>query len=117
MLECKKLTNAKRSGDIIIRTSYERTTPESAEQGDCSDRGWIDEDGEMFETVEDAIAWLQGQGACHPSDYPVCCSGRTWYSTEPECVNYRTAEYETRSYFLSGLSGADELTVYAAITI
>lgn len=106
-----------------IRTSFARITPESAEEGDHSETGWIDEEGKTFTAdeesgtiVEQAIEWLQRDGACYASDSPTCHIDHTWYSAESECTRWWSGEHETRSFHLSGFTEADQLTIYKAIT-
>lgn len=99
-------------GDKVIRTSYETWDEEDIEAGDTDKRGWEDEEGVVFETVEDAIKWLKDQGAVHPSDSRFRTG--TWYSTEDE-LNFTTGERTIRSFHLKGFSGEEEEEIYNAI--
>jgi len=84
--------------EILIRTSYETVTPESAEEGDAADRGWEDEEGEQFESVEDAIEWLKRKGVQHASSshfHP-----GIWYSSG-EDQDFGTGETTTYSFHLT----------------
>lgn len=104
-----------------IRISYEQMTPESAEDGDTSDRGWIDEEGvEMdldewdFEdeiTVAEKVAkYLQKEGATEPSSSGG--GGGTWYSTGWDTIDYGTGTSECRSYHLVNFTEEEEDEIY-----
>ncbi len=76
--------------------TYETITPESAEIGDCEDRGYIAEDV----TLREAIGELNGaavEPSCYPfdADYPY-----TWFSTVDGDTDYRTGAVEYRSLHL-----------------
>jgi hypothetical protein len=104
-----------------ICITFSQTTPESSEQGDYSDSGWIDEEGKSMEpdefdreerlTAADlAVKFLQDEGVMEPSSsdfYP-----GVWYSTEWHTVNYRTGTDEERSYHLRDFSEAEEKAIW-----
>jgi hypothetical protein len=98
---------------IIIKTSYMRTTEESAMEGDWSDTGWIDEEGEEFENVEDAIDWLESEGAIHPSSSAF--SEGIWYDSDPEMIDYETGEDERRSFHIKGASIGEQKEIFKKI--
>lgn len=117
---------SKRFPRILI--SFSRTTPESAEDGDFSETGWIDEEGvEMTpdidyedddpykETVASkAIAFLKDEGACYASSsdfYP-----GVWYTTEYQTLDYHTGEEEEKSYHLKGFTEEEEQAIYQGVT-
>jgi hypothetical protein len=66
--------------NIKITTTYQIVSPESAEIGDVEEQGWYDEEGETFETPQEAVEFLTDNYAVHPSDYP-SNSAKSW-STE-----------------------------------
>lgn len=107
-----------------IRTTFSRVTPESAEQGDTSSTGWIDDEGEDMTpdefdvedgvtTVDKAVKFLFDAGAYHASSshFHVGC----WYHTEYTCVDYHTAEEEERSYHLDGFTEAQQREIFNRI--
>lgn len=100
-----------------IRISFEQLTPESAEHGDISDSGWVDEDGvsmvpdefdkeEGLSCADLAAAYLKREGAVEAS------SSRfhpgVWYSTGFSTIDYATGTEEQRSYHLVDFSEAEE---------
>lgn len=104
--------------DPRILTTFEKVTPESAEEGDVSDRGWIDEDGESMVPDEDtesvaetAMKFLLDKGATEPSSshfHP-----EIWYTSYEVSENYRTGEVESRSYHLKDFTSEEEREVFA----
>lgn len=107
--------------DRRIRISYERTTPESAERGDVSDTGWLDEKGKSMEpdafdredglTATDLAArFLYDKGACEASAsmfYP-----GIWYSGNYHVVDYRTGEEEQLNFHLVNFEADEQHEVY-----
>lgn len=104
---------------IVI--TFSRTTPESAEQGDFSETGWIDEEGESMEpdhwdrdegitAVDKAAKFLWDEGAWHASSshfHP-----GVWYSTESSTTDYQTGETEERSFHLKEFTPEQEQEVW-----
>ena len=90
-----------------ICISYEIVTPDDAETGEASDRGWIDEDGVNIELdgfdieegkniVDETVRYLQREGAILPSDYP---GAARWFSTEGcQDSNWITKSYHFVNY-------------------
>ena len=72
---------------ILIRETYEVITPESAEQGDTEERGWIDEEGTEY-TFTELVALLQG---CEHS-------GNDWATCVAYDFDYTIGGEESRSY-------------------
>ncbi len=112
-----------------IRQSFEIVTPESAAEGDASERGWIDEEGTPIVPDDDDIEEYGDEsaaavalavkhiGSCvEASDYPTCQPGRTWYTSADCCVDYRTGAETRYSWFLDGFSDAEQLAIYAELT-
>jgi hypothetical protein len=107
-----------------IRTTYDIVTEESAAHGDVAERGWIDEEGEVMEPDADeeaegitavslAVKFLRDAGGIYPSS-----SGfhpGVWYSNEAE-QDYRTGEWETRSYHLVNFTTEEQKEIYEALT-
>ncbi len=108
-----------------ITISFARTTPESAEQGDFSATGWVNEEGvdmepdewdveEGLTAVDKAVKYLKKEGATYPSAnffYP-----DVWYSSASDVVDYHTGEEEERSYFLKGFDEDELEHVYTRMT-
>jgi hypothetical protein len=99
----------------LICITFEIVTPESAEQGDVAERGWIDEEGDEFEDDETETAadlaakYLIEQGACEPSSS--WAHDGVWYSDEGT-PDYATGAVETRSYHLKGFTLTEQLHIY-----
>lgn len=106
-----------------IAITYETVTPESAEQGDVDDRGWIDQDGEdMDETAEDfydgdvvkaTIKGLRDNGVSEPSSshfHP-----GVWYTAYEYNRDYRTGAVENRSFHLKGYTEDEERRVFEGL--
>jgi hypothetical protein len=114
----EQAAKAPKSDKPVIRTTFSRTTPESVEQGDFSETGWIDEDGvdmtpepDTDETVVDnAVRFLRYEGVIEASSSSF--HRGIWYSTEWSTIDYRTGEEEERSYHLHGFTEEQEREVY-----
>ncbi len=108
----------------LIRISFSQTTPESAEAGDNSATGWIDEAGQPMDpdewdddgttAVDKAVRFLEREGATEPSGstwYP-----HLWYSwSDAQTVDYRTGTDEIRSYHLDGFSDEEGRAILARL--
>lgn len=112
----------------LIRISYEVITPESAEMGDASERGWIDEEGVVIEPDADdienagATLWAVVNAAVdvigykrQPSNYPFV-PGFTWYTESDGDEDYATGAVTYRSYHLSGFTSEEEQEIYNVVT-
>lgn len=104
-----------------IVSTYSETTPESAEDGDCSDTGWIDEDGESCEpededetAIDNAVRILRNAGVTEPSSSAF--HPGLWYSTEPQVIDYSTGTEREESYHLKGFSEDEEREIYRRMT-
>ena len=62
---------------IKITTTYQIVSPESAEVGECEEQGFHDEVGEVFESVSDAVEFLNDHYVAHPSESP-SDSAKSW---------------------------------------
>jgi hypothetical protein len=105
-----------------ILITYSQTTPESAEQGDTSDTGFINDEGVSMELDEWDIAdeltlaaktvkYLKSEGACYASSGQFHAG--VWYSTENSIVDYSTCTEEERSFHLKGFTEEQEREVWA----
>lgn len=112
----------------LIRISYEVITPESAEIGEVSERGWIDEEGVVIEPddgdIEDAgsVLWAVVNAAVgvighrqQPSSYP-CSPGFTWYTESDGDEDYATDAVTYKSWHLSGFTPEEEHAIYNEVT-
>lgn len=115
----------------LIRISYDVVTPESAEQGDYAETGWVNEQGVPCEPDEhdreegltrvDLAVQLIG-----PFVEPSGGLGRgcdavhnlrlLWYSDAEGDINYRTGAERRHSYHLDGFTDAEKLEIYQRIT-
>lgn len=107
-------------GPPRILTTYNKTTPESVEQGDFSESGWEDEDGvdmtpdewdreDGLTAATKAAKWLQDKGAYNTSAshfHP-----GMWYSTEWSS-DYRTGEETEYNFHLKGFTEAEEQEIF-----
>jgi hypothetical protein len=96
-----------------IRISYEVITPESAENGDVEERGWIDEEGTEH-SVESAVELLTREHYVSPSSSAF--HPGVWYSDADSDVDYRTGAETHSSYHLAGFSEQEERAIFAAVT-
>jgi hypothetical protein len=98
-----------------IKITYSQTTPESANDGDFSDSGWINEEGVEFtetneELIEEVVTYLRNEGVCEASS-SMFRKG-IWYSTEWFVEDYGTMTEEQDSYHLYNFSEEQERTIY-----
>lgn len=104
-----------------IRVSFNRTTPESVEQGDFSESGWIDEEGvsmmpddydreDGITAVDKAVNFLKNEGV-HEMSSSHFHPG-VWYSTEWQTIDYSTGAEEERNYHLSGFTPDQEREIW-----
>lgn len=94
---------------ILIRTTYETVTPESAECGDAADRGWVDQEGTEYELAE-AISKLEG---CEPSSSMFHVG--VWYTQADGETDFRTGA-ETRESYHVEASETEQRAIFDAIT-
>lgn len=118
-----------------IATAYTTITPESAEEGDHADRGWVDQDGDDIEVdadeiaeahetddgtpvisaiVNKAIRWLKDQGAYETSSSSF--HPGVWYSTPYEVSDYSTGEERQEDFFLRNFSDQEEKRIFEEFT-
>lgn len=97
-----------------ISISYEVWDEDSIEAGETDDKGWKDEEGEEFDSVEDAIKFLKKKSANNPSN-GAYHSG-TYYKDDGT-ENVKTGETKYLTYHLNGNWTEDEKkAIYKAIT-
>lgn len=97
-----------------ISISYEVWDEDSIEAGETDDKGWKDEEGEEFDSVEDAIKFLKKKSANNPSN-GAYHSG-TYYKDDGT-ENVKTGETKYLAYHLNGNWTEDEKkAIYKAIT-
>lgn len=107
-----------------VDITFSRTTPESAEAGDFSETGFVDEDyslepdkydrEEGLTAVDLAVKLLKHYFAYEPSSTRF--HKGIWYSTSWEVIDYGTGEEEERSFHLKGFSEREEREVFDEIT-
>lgn len=116
-----------------VRVSFEIVTPESAEDGDVAETGWINEEGIAFDasdldpedptcaTYGDVIARFitRDRGAVECSDSsPEVPEGRgraPWFMQSDPDVDYRTGEQERHSYHVEGLTSREWRALFVAL--
>lgn len=107
-------------GEKRIRISFETVTPESAEQGDAAERGWIDEEGESMDpdaddraegltAVDKAADFLDDQGVSPSASH---FHPGLWYTTTDPDTDLRTGETEYRSYHLVGFTTEEQQEIF-----
>ncbi len=75
--------------------TFSQVTPESAEQGDFSDMGWIS-DYQPYEKGDLKRLKYDGFNAAY--------GGSTWFSTGSHCIDYRTGTEEIRDLHFKNVS-------------
>lgn len=109
----------------LILTTFQTVTPESAEDGDFADQGWIDDVGEnvipdQYESedgitaVDKALDFLENKGANEPSSshfHP-----NIYYSTNDPETNYRTGEETYYTLSLKGFTEKEEEEIFNRMT-
>lgn len=98
-----------------IRITFETVTPESAEEGDFAETGWVDEEGVVMEdnVVDDAVEFLRSAGCLEPSSSPF--QPGAWYTQADADVNYTTGEHYRESFHLVNFTAEQEQAIYAAL--
>lgn len=110
--------------DRRVRITFHAITPESAENSDWSDSGWIDEEGVSMEpdaydiedgvtAVDKAIKSICGEGATEASSSDFHAG--IWYSETDGNQNYRTGETTFREFHPSGFTVEEQREIYEGI--
>jgi len=80
---------------ITYSVTFEIVTPESAENGEPEEQGFLDKDLES--DFEDMVGTLEGT---EPSNYPPSAenASSTWYTKYDVDVDYESGSHESNSY-------------------
>jgi hypothetical protein len=84
---------------LIISRTYEETTPESVEDGDFSDSGFVYKDTEF--SFRDLVTELRRGGFSEMSSWPCHGDPRDWASQYHETTCYRTGTTRAESLHFS----------------
>ena len=100
-----------------VTIAYEIVTEESAEFGDAQERGWEDEHGVEFDSIEDLIEYLENNGPMEASS--LYYDSNAWYRGPviQDRAFFEQGEHRTLSYFLKDISEEDKETVFNAIVL
>lgn len=112
-----------------ITKTFQTVTPESAEQGDFADSGWIDEvgteiapddldleeydDDELRAVVSLAVNEITSEGGVEPSSSR--WHSGVWYTSIDPDRDYSDGSETTYSYHLDGFSEAEEQAIFAEL--
>jgi len=96
-------------GKIRVKSTYDIITEESSKEGDFAESGWLDEEGEIFNSAEQVIRHLSDEGVIEPSSS--CFHKGVWYSTEAQ-QDMNTGAYKSQSYHLHGATLHQERKIY-----
>lgn len=95
-----------------FNVTFETVTPESAEQGDAADRGFIAEGVTLREAIREHCQGFGWNGYVEADSWPcsLSCPPR-WFTFYGE-MDYRTGETESRSLHLpEGISPSSALRI------
>lgn len=106
-----------------IKVSYQKVTPESAEEGDISEQGWINEDGIDMEPLAEeieigltavikAFQYLTNEGVSEYSNYPFTPGG--WYSTSGN-IDPKDCAETIQSYHLCNFDEEEQKAIYEKV--
>lgn len=103
-----------------IKTTFTLYTPESIEQGDAAEHGWIDEEGQEIEAdpefdetvVGEAVRFLRDVGIVEASSSHF--HKGVWYSGGDS--DFDTGEIEQRSYHLYDFTVEQEQEIFNLMT-
>lgn len=108
-------------GERRILESFSQTTPESAEEGDFSETGMVDEEGVSMEPddddIEDGLSAVDLAVAHLKYHYVIQASSSAfhpgvWYSTDYETIDFGTATEEQKSHHLKGFTEEEEREIF-----
>jgi hypothetical protein len=99
----------------LIRTTYDVVTPESAEQGDFADTGWIDEEGQKLSPAE-AVKWLRHEGVGPFEAEEAGSTSSGWYTVEAG-TNYQTGAETRHSFHLKGYTPNQRRAIHEALLL
>jgi hypothetical protein len=112
------MPNPESSGHRIV-IAYETVTPESAENGEAEEYGWVDEEGKNMDeeaefydgdVVKATIEELRDRGVSEPSSSSF--HPGVWYTAYNYDQDYSTGATENRSYHLRGYTEDEERAVF-----
>jgi hypothetical protein len=119
-----KYFTAELGSDKGFVITFSSTTPESAEDGECSDNGFSGYDScepdELFDAldglsaVDIAVRYLRDKGATEPSSSSFHVG--VWYSTSFQTEDYRTGEETQSSYHPKHFTVAEEAAIFKGIS-
>lgn len=92
-----------------INVTYNNITPESAENGEFSESGFVHEDLE-FDSMREVIEYVIRQGICEASS--TFFHAGIWYSTQFCIIDYGTGEQSQESYHLVNLPIRKQKRIY-----
>jgi len=126
-MKIKKFNEHLTSSDKLIRTTYQTTTPESLENGDYEDQGWVDEEGESMRpdeydveegitAVDNAVEFLKNNKYTTEPSSTEFMVGTSYSSSSPYEENYQTDEKTYYTCHLDGFTEEEELRIYSKIT-
>lgn len=116
--------------DVVprVRVTFEIVTPESAEDGDTAETGWIDEIGTTFDasdtdddepSIGTAVARFitRAGGHVEPSDWPpeVTPHRAPWFTQSDPDRDFRTGAEERHSYHVEGLTADEWRDLFVAL--
>lgn len=89
-----------RSNPVLFAVTYEIVTPESAEQGDVAERGYITEGSCLYDARQDVshtrTAWVDGVMAVETDISPMAGQRVRWVTVINGC-EFETGAQESRS--------------------
>lgn len=94
---------------IRVKSSYEIITEESAAEGDVAERGWLNEEGELFDSADEVARHLRDEGVIEASSS--CFHPGVSYNTESQ-QDMHTGEYKSESFFIHGATPGQERKIY-----
>ena len=112
--------------DKGFRITYQTTTPESVEHGECEDQGWINEEGvSMIRDTEDgltatdnAISFLETNTGANGLEYS--SSGNAyldgWWISMKYSEDFATGEIEDRGFHPYGFSKEELQEIIDGVT-
>ena len=84
---------------LLISKTYTEYTPESVKEGDCSDTGFVFQDGPL--SFRELVDTIKRDGFTIPSCYPARGETHEWISNYSEVTDYRTGTEREESLHFS----------------
>jgi len=95
---------------IIVATSYEIVTEKSVKEGAVAEQGWIDKEGTEFDTIQEVVNFLEGEGVIEASSP---CGLNAWYENQQKLNEYN--ELETHHFHIKNASLIQQVQIYMKI--